>query len=340
MEARWRNLSEFPRSNEDWAAYFLLFFVKVTGQNRAEKYLNYVNILTPVLVRSPSSDERFLPPYLIDTENISRKLKRNTRIMMWMTLIYAVAGGVLFSVIADTWLASKWFVISIMMTGFMYSGLKGFDHPGFYEERSRFYGWSILHGASVGWLYIGFLLVLGAIQYSLVARTGIEQTLESYGTLFEAVAEGECWRFLTGPYLHTGVAHWMSNLLMGSGLILGYFPALGWRIVPIFLICASFSFLGTYSSWLFDAGTLGIVGVSGGISGVAGTFLAANLRFPELFPPKMATTTFWVALMTFLTYSLVTDPFSFSAHLAGFLLGIGIGYMINPIDKGFVKDSG
>ena len=338
MKARWQFCSEFPDAPAGWSALFPLVNLQIDGRSAVERYQRYANILAPVLLSSPATGGKYLPPLLLDSGTLAAKLYCNAKIMLVGSSLFAVLGSVLLYFVTDLRLSLSWFGMMSVCFGYAYFSYRNASEPGFLTGRSSFYGWSMVSGVNPARFYLLFMCLIGGLQYLASEHLSFDEVLNRYGLLFKAVPEGEYWRILTGPYLHTGLAHWLANILVGAGLVLVYWPCLGYRTVAVFVLCASASFLGTYAYTLVaQTELIGIVGVSGGIAGITGTFLAATYRYADLFPDKMTTTTIYVALISFLAFSYVTSPVSFSAHLTGFLLGIAIGFIFNPIDRSFLR---
>jgi membrane associated rhomboid family serine protease len=79
----------------------------------------------------------------------------------------------------------------------------------------------------------------------------------------------------------------------------------------------------------------GIIGIPGGIAGLMGCMLVANLRDPQSFPRHFAVVTAFVAASTLFTVSMFLSSASLIAHLGGFLVGAALGCIADPVSHRF-----
>ncbi|MDZ7827008.1 MAG: hypothetical protein U5R48_14565 [Gammaproteobacteria bacterium] len=101
------------------------------------------------------------------------------------------------------------------------------------------------------------------------------------------------------------MAHWATNTLIGAGVLLVYGPVLGVRCLVVLTLAAPLSFaLVLAASEVVAFASQGIIGISGGIAGLMGCMLVANLRDPRSFPRHFAVVTAFVAASTLFTVSM------------------------------------
>lgn len=206
--------------------------------------------------------------------------------------------------------------------------------PGALSERWMFYAWCFAQGPGKAYGFLVFMLVVGGSQLALSEVLGSAEAYKlATGLIYaDLPASGQWWRLLTAPLVHDGVAHWMTNALIGSGVLLIYGPVLGGRALASIVLAAPLSFalvLAAGQVVAFDG--KGILGISGGIAGLMGCMLVANLRHPESFPRHFAVVTAFVAASTLFTVSLVLSLASLTAHLGGFLVGVVFGLISDPV---------
>lgn len=338
-EAKWRSKAELPDAPNDWSISFPWLGVELADQSRAEKYLNYANVLSPALVSTPTSEGKYLPPVVI-SQNLRSKLLRNSKVMVLVNLAMVVIGSLLiYATTRDLEFMFTWLVVFGFLSGHACFSYQLCNNPEQITDRGLYYAWSIIHGSTAAKTFIAFMIIIGTTQYGMTMFSSHEDVLNDLGLHFQLFHDGEYWRIFSAPYLHTGVSHWLSNTIIGTGIVLIYWPCLRHLTTVAILLCGTGSLLGTYIySEMIGIDVIGIVGISGGVAGIVGIFFATVLRFPEHFPEQMMITVLFVALLTFLAFSFVTSSVSFVAHTTGFSLGMAIGFLSNPISNSFMRE--
>ncbi len=113
-------------------------------------------------------------------------------------------------------------------------------------------------------------MAIGGIQLYLQTRAGsLFGLIEQYGLVFQD-APHQPWRYFSGPFLHSGVAHWTSNfslLMVAAGLsfslgraLVIWLTFLSGVLLPAFLL----TFL---PHWV---GSDAFLGISGGVFALYG----------------------------------------------------------------------
>jgi rhomboid protease GluP len=146
---------------------------------------------------------------------------------------------------------------------------------------------------------------------------------------------GEAWRLLTATLLHAGAVHLIFNLI---GLrFFGRFvePLFGRaRMAVIYLFSGFLSSLAV----AIVAGravedTQVLVGASGAIMGLGGAILAASLRRPALRKSPRGRSQIRGLVLIFglqVLFDAMTPAVSSTAHIAGFVIGFLVGYVLTP----------
>lgn len=144
------------------------------------------------------------------------------------------------------------------------------------------------------------------------------------------VERGEVWRLVTANFLHGNLMHILVNgysfWILGRFVERVYGPS---RLALVFILTATFSAL---ASWLANASLS--VGASGGITGFLGLLAAFTLHYRERLDPRFRRS-FFSNLALIIGINLVIG-FSYSgidhwAHLAGFAVGLALGYLVQPV---------
>jgi membrane associated rhomboid family serine protease len=341
--ARWRDLSELPDSHGGWEAYYPLLGFGLDGKKRIQKHIQTTNILAPILISTPESQMKFLPPILVgDGEECGKKIMLDKKKIMYIVLAYLFLMTAVLFAAADPHTASIWFTLNLVMLAYSrYDQTVLSISISNIRVRAQFYAWMYCYGAKYIYVAIAFMLVIGVMQLIGIELLGSnERYLEQYALSYGAVEkDGEWWRMLTGPFLHTRVAHWMSNLFMGTAIYLLAGILLGYRSIFVFFSSAVFSFFAVYLSKSFlDLDSDGLVGVSGGMAGLIGCFLAINIRNRELFPKQFYVSTMFFVTITLLLVAFLTSITSFVCHISGLLFGFGLGFSFNLVSSSFLVD--
>jgi rhomboid protease GluP len=339
VEARWRARSEFPESDGEWVVWYPTFGIRRRGEDAVRKQLRAGGPINPVLVCSPESGGRLLPPVLLEPERLltlaSANLRQTCRILpvgmlVVVAILYAAAG-------------LEGLAVSLGVFGFclLFIALEARLHErdrSSISERWMFYGWCFAQGPAYPLGFLTLMLAAGLFQFLTGEMLGSQEAIRrALGLIYEDLpGSREWWRLLTAPYLHLSLEHWILNTLLGAGLLSVYGPVMGWRCVMVFLLSAPLAFavvLGV--AWTVPVDSFGILGVSGGIAGLVGCFLVANLSRPSSFPRQYHNVTIFVAATMLIIVPYFLSFTTFVAHLAGFVIGVIFGLLIDPFSPRF-----
>ncbi|MCW3463263.1 rhomboid family intramembrane serine protease [Chitinophaga nivalis] len=177
------------------------------------------------------------------------------------------------------------------------------------------------------------LIVINTLLFCYSVLTGMdiwngdgEVLLRLGGNYWPLTMQGEYWRLFTSMFLHAGLPHLLTNMI--GLLIAGIFlesVLRTWRYTSAYVITG---FIADYASIRFHPYAIG-VGASGAIFGIYGVFLA--LLTTRLFRPSVRKG-FLVFIALFAGLNIIAAFFSGGidniAHLAGFLSGILMGYLL------------
>lgn len=319
------------------------FSVRRRGEDLVRKHLRAGGPTNPVLVSSPDSGGRFLPPVLLASDRLIDKVEAQIRRLLRMMLLFTAIGSVLFYLGSDAYGAAMFLVVFGLFCAFL--GFNARMHRvdrSTIVERWMFYGWCFSKGPAFALGFLGFMVLIGAIQ---VLGANLEGSAEAYrrayGLIYADLPEsGEWWRLLTAPLLHSSLEHWLGNAVIGTGLLCIYGPTMGWRGVLVMLISApaAYAFL-LLLAWGFPVDSDGVLGFSGGIAGLMGCFLSANLRKPASFPKQYAVVTMFAAGILMFAVPAFLSVTSLVAHLAGFAVGYLFGLVMDPFSPQFHRQS-
>jgi membrane associated rhomboid family serine protease len=190
------------------------------------------------------------------------------------------------------------------------------------KERAIFYAWmrrsKNIRRATQCWFVIG--LSVGITQaIALFILGGLDETFYFYGLVYSKVAEGEVWRFLSGPYLHYSLAHYSINFLLL--LIIGPLASSAFGVCTFALFFVSAS-LSAWAQWYLGPDLLDICGgISGGVYALFGA-TATTLFFRKKYLPEgMPFLIGSMSLHGIASAEVLSSTAATTAHFAGIVVG-------------------
>lgn len=322
----WNSDKSFPAAGNHWYAWRPPFGRRIKGETAVRRATWQWHPLDPILVSIPGA-ERLLPPICFPdmASALQKRMIQQYRLLLLlivcMTLGFATAG---IRVHDGFFLkASAAFLLLFTFVSLQYVLIfKNIDRL---RANSRFFSWCYLQ-PQAPILMIGLLmLVAGGAQSYLQARVGsLFGLVEQYGLVFE-MATKQPWRYITGPFLHAGLVHWIGNfsmLLVAAGLSF----SLG-RTRPLCLIFLAGAFVPglilTYlPHWI---GLDAFLGVSGGVFALLGWTTGVALKNKCAFPFGLWWIVGYFGIVTAVISSLLDPRASWFAHLFGLVIGLATG---------------
>ena len=181
------------------------------------------------------------------------------------------------------------------------------------------------------------LIVLNAVVFLVEISVGDlndPEVLHRVGALesYAVVVQGEYWRLFTALFLHGGLTHLLFNVF--ALYILG--PPLERSIGTIrFAVCYLMSGLAS-SAGVVGLTVLGfvqvaqLVGASGGIMGIVGTWAGFLLRHRHAPQAKQRLANIVMIIVIQVAFDLSTPQVSMAAHLCGLIAGFFLGLVLAP----------
>eukprot|EP00835_Amoeboradix_gromovi_P003216 NODE_204_length_14945_cov_0.251313.p2 type:complete len:441 gc:universal NODE_204_length_14945_cov_0.251313:4681-3359(-) len=176
------------------------------------------------------------------------------------------------------------------------------------------------------------------------ANCPIEEGVVGNCTLEEICGfdDGNQWyRVILPIFLHAGIIHLLSNLFFQITLLKDLEKIWAWfRIIPIFLISGTFSFLfgATYSkisgaSYSKTSGTQPAVGSSGALFGIIAALLINLLiHWNSLHKPAWQLFNLLVIIVISILFGVYVPFIDNYAHIGGLLMGIGNSLVFAPYE--------
>jgi membrane associated rhomboid family serine protease len=295
-----------------------------------------------VLVKAPTSD-RAVPPILV--KELRKELMRR--------LSRSAATSMAFILAALLLLFASWIALdeNALLAGMAFAFLALVAHVSdFYALRSRrnvaeraaFFSWLSSRDQFRCWLWmtVSAFALNGAIQIIVVRELGgFEPLVLKLGAYFPAIKEGEYWRVLIGPFLHSGFVHWLQNAIICSLLVPIVATTLGGMIAVVCFLAGNA--LGVVAVMSISSANDALVGVSAGAHALAGVSLFALLALRCVFPKRL-----WVILLCLIAadylFAAMNPSTSLVAHMAGGVAGLAAGgllFAIAPKGQALVADS-
>lgn len=295
--------------------------------------------LDPLLVSLPGS-KRMLPP--ICYPGLTKALQRRTLIQYNLLLLLAASmmtgfasAGLAFN---DPFFLRAGLAIALMFAFVLLQQLCIFRKLDRLRSYSRFLSWCYLQRCDSIVALALLMIVVGSLQIFLQTRAGsLSDLINQYGLVFEKAAS-EPWRYLVGPFLHSGIAHWIGNfslLIVAAGLCF----ALG-RRAPLWAIFLSGVFVPSFALTYLPhwVGRDAFVGISGGVFALYGWAVGIASVRRRIFPHGLWWVVGYFSFATGLISTLLDPRASWFVHLFGFLIGLfvgclGFGYKLNNAES-------
>jgi membrane associated rhomboid family serine protease len=324
----WRDLRGLPSHDLGGYAYWRGRGVDIPDFGEAQAALRNWNPLSRILVAGPRS-RRFLPP-VCDAglrPSVMRALRRNVLLAIggWGAL------GLILCLTAFLGGARRhlpFAILCFLVTAtFLVDYANGLKHPTAVAERALYFRWlQTARSPRTGFaFFVALMVVAGVAQLVLQSRLGsLDAFVEAYGIVFTTVREGEMWRLATGIFIHSGSAHFLSNLFL-----LALIAPIAWGVVGGVTSTAIFLFAcmaGAAAQMQFGTTDFdSYLGVSPGVFALFGVVLVYGAFEKKLLPRGLGWLLAGLVLVSGVGAQLVSGKSASVAHLTGFLLGGVLG---------------
>jgi membrane associated rhomboid family serine protease len=334
----WSDLSVFPQNPYGWSI-FEGRELKSVSQDYVEKTAEKWSPLSKVIFGSPSTN-LLLPPILVP--ELENQMQRRTCRSLLIMFVVSLFGFLLFFIsFSGLFIHEKKNIpavafMSLITAFFWIEYISAKRDTAVISERVLYICW--LNRSLNKYIYSipAILIVLGVLQFCVDAiQVENNYLVLKYGIVYLAIDNGEYWRFLIGPFLHSSPQHWFGNMLM----VIIFLPMMSpfkrsLYQMTLFYLATVLSSMGVYlyRSYYVTAaiGPDGFAGISGGIFYLQGFLLANVLVYRESYPKGFVFAMAVLVLVNLLAPLLYQNNTSFVAHLIGFILGLTIGGLFKP----------
>ncbi|WP_256723161.1 rhomboid family intramembrane serine protease [Xanthomonas oryzae] len=325
----WKSDESFPRASDRWSAWRPTWGRRLEGESAVRRAIWQWHPFDTIIV-SVAGEKSMLPPICFArmAPQIQKRMLLQYfllfSLMLCMTLGFTIASAMAHDVyfIKASAAIILFLIFLILQYIFIFRKLSNLC------EYSGFFAWCYLQPSAQTLSITSMMIAIGGVQVYLQMHAGsLFRLIEQYGLVFQD-APRQPWRYLSGPFLHSGIAHWAANfslLMIAAGLSfsLGRAPFiwltfLSGIILPAFLL----TFL---PHWV---GSDAFLGISGGVFSLYGWIAGIWLRTRRIFPPHL-----WVVnclfrigndadfLITHPTYELVCTCIGLAAGACDWLIG-------------------
>ncbi|MEZ7956807.1 MAG: rhomboid family intramembrane serine protease [Rubritalea sp.] len=195
-------------------------------------------------------------------------------------------------------------------------------------DESRFDSWMYRQRLSATYFLIAVMIASGLVQFFIERGLNwFEYSVDRAGLLKHD--DVEWWRFLTAPFLHGNLLHWLMNT--AAILYLGRRVELLARWPHVIIVIFGSAWLGGIASSHFLAAPT--VGASGGIMGLLGFLLIFETQHRRLVPKssrrRLLAGVIVTAMMGVLGYQFIDN----AAHAGGLVAGMSYAFIVFPVSK-------
>lgn len=337
----WQEIDRFPPGNGKWQLMRPPFARIKDGAEKLERAVDQWHPFDPVLVATPES-KHFLPPIC------APGLESRVYAAMLRRYRFLIAGLFLFPLVfLAAYLAGAGngqkllnlvFALAIFFVFFFVDYILVLRHKQHTQDRSLFVAWVYRPGVRPALVIIlSAVFVAGLLQFYMQNRLGgLDPLIREYGLLYSAAEGGDWWRYATGPWIHSGIAHWINNaalLAIAAGLV----SAVARPSILVYFVVVLVVSAATTSLLAADQRSDALVGISGGVLGLFGWLSGAALRNRRCFPRHFWVTSAMFGLLSIGISMLLSATTSNVVHISGFAMGLVLGMTNRALSPAFIE---
>lgn len=322
--ANWKDIKGLPTPNGQWESYNLLSG-KVQILDRKELVRQAANWswMNANLFATPQSD-RFLPPPCLS--HLSHVIWKRVSSQSRAILALLIAAAVFY-----LWLYFKsGSSRHILMTAFLitaasYNFVQGVTIRAKEDlaQQSLWTAWLIKQSNWTTIAFVAFMLLTGLAQtIAVVQYDGVEPLVVKFGMYYPQAKDGEYWRIITGPFIHSSFSHWSVNLILGA-IAIKFASALDVDAFTHFFGIVLISTIITWwSDYFYNPSVDAFVGVSGGIFGLFGALAAYCFHLRENLPKLLWAKVLIFAIANLFAAAAASQSVSNISHISGLVIGV------------------
>ncbi|MFT7128301.1 MAG: hypothetical protein ACI89U_000407 [Gammaproteobacteria bacterium] len=330
----WRDLNNFPKSKGGWGV-FPSSMSEIASSEEVEKKSKKWSASSGELYSSPQTD-RFLPPQCLPELSKSLLFQYVAKIRFtYLFLALVLLISIVTTIMSENSLSIDMIAIDVLLVILVFYFFRECTYlkegTEYFTEKSLFTYYSIRRIKFFIFVSIGATLLFVFQIY-----IGIDQekhfAISEYGMLYGKIFSGEYWRLLIGPFFHSSLAHFLTNIAMLFFSSLYLTNGRFWENVITFFFASVLSGLAVYThSYIFQFGLkfAGFSGMSGGIFFVIGVSFVMLHRHKEWYPINLSKTYSLLVLILLVVPYVEDENSSTVCHIFGLVLGLAFGYFRN-----------
>lgn len=200
----------------------------------------------------------------------------------------------------------------------------------FFRRGSTFEDYVKTHPFTLTIVTINFLMLIFTMFSGGFTITNLNRLGAIYDNVFES---GQYWRLFTSAFLHGGIEHFMSNIILGLMFMTAGMETLaGWKKTAVIYFTAILVG-GIFVTLRTDLTT---IGASGGIYGILGAFLFFTFHKKDTMS-KQDRQLIWIFAVLQILTTFAVPYISREGHIGGLVGGFAICYLLFGIYRPFER---
>lgn len=198
------------------------------------------------------------------------------------------------------------------------------------EEEDDFNFFLQLFVPKNGFFITPILIDLNILVFIILSFLGVNpfypktEDLVKFGALTSQFSDGEYWRVISSMFMHGGIMHLAMNLVVLG--IVGFFSENIYSKIKFAFIYFLSGIIAGISSLLWHDGSVILVGASGAISGLLGSFAVALILQNNFKETKVPLLVIFAYFSINILFGLISNSDN-AAHISGFIGGILISLL-------------
>lgn len=181
-----------------------------------------------------------------------------------------------------------------------------------------------------GYFITPVLIDLNILVFIILSLFGVNpfypqtEDLITFGALSSQISNGEYWRFISSMFLHGGIMHLLMNLMVLG--IAGFFCENIFGRARFAIIYFVSGIIAGISSLIWHDGNVILVGASGAIFGLIGSFAMALILRNNFKENKIVLLVIFAYFVINIFFGLISNSDN-AAHISGFVCGMLISLL-------------
>lgn len=309
-------------------------YVPIIGRRKfdfesVKRSIRNVNAVNLFLIATPATNGNLVHPVFAPEFECSvhKRLERNRKQINRIALFYMFLLPAIFLWLGLSGIALVFFFscMSIYIVG-AYELIFIYSNRARLKEKVAYYSACLFDNRRAVFYALTGFLAMGLVQVALARQfDGTDVVLEKLAFIFSRMRDGEYFRIITAQFLHSGVAHWASNLAALMWFAALCTPVIGSHVFLVAVLTSTAAYMALagishFVAFQYD----GVIGFSGGVVGLAGFLIGASVARHPALPKMLYISLLPPVFITFVCFSFVTNA-SLLLHFLGLAIGAIMG---------------